>query len=95
VAGALGAEVAAVLPDDARSAAALSDGARRPRRLGSADLMKAATEAGGALRKHAAARAASFATAEAAVQAPGQAGVPPHVLNGSGRGHQAGPEAAR
>jgi hypothetical protein len=95
VAGALGLEVAAVLPDDIRSAAALSDGARRPRRLAAADLMKAATTAGEALRRHAAAQAAGRAPGEAIGAGPGRAGVPPHVLNGSGGGHQAGPEAAR
>jgi len=95
IAGALGAEVAAVLPDDARSAAALSDGARRPRRLGSADLMKAATGAGQALRKHAAGQLSGVGPDQAVSQAPGQAGVPGHVLNGSGGSSQPGSGPAR
>lgn len=54
----LGVEVAAVLPDDARSAAVLSDGERR-RRFSTGDLMTAATTAGKALRKHAEAEPAA------------------------------------
>jgi hypothetical protein len=96
IADALGAEVAAVLPDDPRSAAALSDGARRPRRLGSADLMKAATGAGQALRKRAGGQPSGLAPPGQAVGQPsGQAGVPAHVLNGSGGSSQPGQGPAR
>jgi len=57
VAGALGIGIAAVLPDDSRSAAVLSDGERR-RGFATGELMKAATAAGQALRKHASIHAA-------------------------------------
>lgn len=73
IAGALGVEVAAVLPDDARSAAVLSDGGRR-RRLAAGELMKAATAAGQALRRH------------AAVQASGERVVPASALSAAANG---------
>jgi hypothetical protein len=53
----LGVPVAAVLPDDSRSAAVLSDGAPRRRQFGSGPLMAAAKGAGQVLRRHAAAQA--------------------------------------
>jgi hypothetical protein len=69
----LGVEVAAALPDDARSAAVLSDGERR-RRFSTGDLMTAATAAGQALRKHAALHSAAppdlTAMSSAAASAP-------------------------
>jgi hypothetical protein len=61
----LGVPVAAVLPADARSAAVLSDGAPRRRHFASGPLMTAATRAGQALRRHAAAQA----PAEAGIRA--------------------------
>jgi len=54
IASTLGVEVAAVLPDDARSAAVLSDGERR-RRFSTGELMTAATAAGQVLRRKASA----------------------------------------
>src|SRR5580704_17096156 len=53
IAAALGVDVAATLPDDPKSAAVLSDGERR-RRLGSGELMTAATMTGQVLRQRAA-----------------------------------------
>jgi hypothetical protein len=52
VAHALGVPVAAVLPDDARCAALLSDGLGGPRTFTSAALLRSARAAGGALREH-------------------------------------------
>jgi len=52
VARALGVPVAAVLPDDARSAALLSDGLGGRRTLGSGSLLRSARAAGDALRDH-------------------------------------------
>jgi len=69
IAGALGVEVAAALPDDARSAAVLSDGERR-HRFAAGALMTAATGAGQALRRHASARAAAQAEALAPANGP-------------------------
>jgi hypothetical protein len=64
IAGTLGVQVAAVLPDDARSAAVLSDGAPRRRQFGSGPLMAAAKRAGQALRRHAAAQASAPASSQ-------------------------------
>jgi len=75
IAGTLGLEVAAVLPDDARSAAVLSDGERRRhRRRGPGELMTAAVGAGQALRRH------------APVQAIGYPGIPADVLSAPAAG---------
>jgi hypothetical protein len=52
VARALGVPVAAVLPDDARSAALLSDGIGGQRALASGSLLRSARAAGKALREH-------------------------------------------
>jgi hypothetical protein len=52
IAHALGVPVAAVLPDDARSAALLSDGMGGQRSLSSSPLLRAAQAAGNALRDH-------------------------------------------
>ena len=52
VAHALGVPVAAVLPDDARSAAVLSDGLGGQRTLASGSLFRSAKAAGNALREH-------------------------------------------
>ncbi len=76
IAGALGLEVAASLPDDPRSAAALSDGERRRGRASTGKLMTAATGAGQALRKHAAALAGDQAIAPAPVLAETGLAVP-------------------
>jgi len=62
---ALGVPVIAVLPDDASSAAVLSDGEQR-RRFASGDLMTAARRAGPMLRRH----AASQVSARTGPQAP-------------------------
>ncbi len=52
VAAALDVEVIAQLPADTRTAAALSDGARKPGKLASGQLIKSAGRAGRALRGH-------------------------------------------
>jgi hypothetical protein len=52
VAGALGVPVAAVLPDDSRSAAVFSDGAGSHRHLTSGALLRSSKAAGRALRDH-------------------------------------------
>jgi len=52
VAHALGVPVAAVLPDDSRAAALLSDGAGSQRYLSSGALLRSARSAGRALRDH-------------------------------------------
>ncbi len=64
MANALGVPVVAVLPDDAASAAVLSDGQQR-RRFGSGELMTAAKRAAQALRRHAESRLAASAGAQA------------------------------
>jgi hypothetical protein len=66
VAHALGIPIAAVLPDDARSAALLSDGLGGQRSLTSGALLRSARAAGTALRDHAAVMARQPATAGAA-----------------------------
>jgi hypothetical protein len=63
IAGALDLEVAASLPDDPRSAAVLSEGERRRGRGGPGKLVTAATAAGQALRKNAAALTGDLAPA--------------------------------
>jgi hypothetical protein len=65
VAHALGVPVAAVLPDDARSAALLSDGLGTHRQLMSGGLLRAAAVAGRALREHNAVVARQLAEAGA------------------------------
>jgi hypothetical protein len=72
IAGALDVEVAASLPDDPRSAAVLSDGERRRGRGGPGRLVTAATAAGQALRRKAAALTGD------------QAGAPPGALAATG-----------
>jgi len=67
IAGALDLEVAASLPDDSRSAAVLSDGERRRGRGGPGKLVTAATAAGQALRKKAAALTGERASGPAPV----------------------------
>jgi hypothetical protein len=61
IAATLGVPLAAVLPDDAASAAVLSDGSPRRRQFGSRPLVAAARSAGQALRKHATAQASAQA----------------------------------
>jgi hypothetical protein len=70
IAGALGLQVVASLPDDPRSAAALSDGDRRRGRAGAGKLMAAAAGAGQALRKY----AAPLAGDQSGAPVPGLAG---------------------
>ncbi len=63
IAHSLGVPVAAVLPDDARSAALLSDGIGGQRTLTSGALLRSARAAGKALRDHLAVMTQDAATA--------------------------------
>lgn len=67
IAETLGVPVAATLPADTRSAIVLSDGAPRRRQFASGPLMTAATRAGGAMRRHAALKAAAYAAGQVEV----------------------------